>query len=130
MVRLRNAAMAIVLGSGVMGCAFSQSQSQSHGGRYSILHCDECDDFPTPAYGPGYTMMPGSYTRLPGQESSESKQPATGAVDSGSVPAPPQMPNSTPPPRIETPPPSPSTPPGRGADTRQPVSGDSGMPTP
>ncbi len=60
MVRLRNAVMAIALGTGVMGCALSQS----HVAHYSIWHCDECDDFPTPAYGPGYSMMPGTYTAL------------------------------------------------------------------
>ncbi len=58
MVRLRNVVMAVALGTGAMGCALSQS----HVARYSIWHCDECDDFPTPTYGPGNSMMPGTYT--------------------------------------------------------------------
>ena len=66
MVRLRHAVMAVALGTGAMGCALTQSPS--HVAHYSIWHCDECDDFPTPAYGPGYSMMPGSYTRPPAQE--------------------------------------------------------------
>jgi hypothetical protein len=127
MVRLRNAAMAVALGSGVMGCASSKSQSQSLFARTSIWHCDECDDFPTPAYGPGYSMAPGSYTRPPAQESLESKPPATGAADSGDVSSPPQLPASTPPPTTETPPPTPGAPPGRGADARQPASGGTGL---
>ena len=96
MVRLRNAVMAVALGTGVMGCTLSGSQTRI--AHYSIWHCDECDDFPTPAYGPGYSMMPGSYTRPPAQGSVEPKQPANGATDSGSVAPPAATARFTPPP--------------------------------
>jgi hypothetical protein len=56
MVRLRNTMIALVLATGVMGCAHSLDF-----GHWSIFHCSACDDFPMPAYGPGYSMMPGSY---------------------------------------------------------------------
>ncbi len=42
MMKLRNAVMAVALGTGVMGCSFAH---------WSIYHCDECDDFPMPAQG-------------------------------------------------------------------------------
>ena len=79
MVRLRNAVMAVALGTGAMGCR----PSQSHVAHYSIWHCDECDDFPTPAYGPGYSMMPGTYTGAPARES-PGVQPAGEMVPLGS----------------------------------------------
>ena len=72
MVRLRNAAMAVALGTSVVGCALTGS-SPSHVAHYSIWHCDECDDFPTPAYGPGYSMVPGSYTQPPAANHAGSK---------------------------------------------------------
>jgi hypothetical protein len=127
MVRLRHVMMAAALGTGVMGCALSQSPSNI--AHYSIWHCDECDDFPLPAYGPGYSMMPGTYTRPPAQESLESKQQATGAADSGSISPPQQLPASAPPPPATTPPTPPAAAPGQGADARQSTSGDMGQPT-
>ena len=57
MVRLRNALLAVTLASGLMGCAHMGDYAH-----WSIFHCSECDDFPTPAYGPNGSMMPGSYT--------------------------------------------------------------------
>jgi hypothetical protein len=66
MSRLRNALMAVTLAAGVTGC------SHDHGfAHWSIFHCSECDDFPMPAYGPNFSMMPGSYTG-PAAESSPS----------------------------------------------------------
>jgi hypothetical protein len=127
MVRFRHLVVAVALGTGVMGCALSQSPS--HIARYSIWHCDECDDFPMPAYGPGYSMMPGTYTRPPAQESLEPKQQASSAADSGSVPPPQQMPASTPAGATTTPPTPPLASPGQGADARQPAFGDMGQPT-
>jgi len=118
MVSLRNAVMAVALGTGVMGCGFSQSNIA----RYSIWHCDECDDFPTPAYGPGYSMMPGTYTGTAPRDSVEANPPAFTTPASGSV-APAQRPTSpmTPPatPTLPLPPPEG---PSQGADTR-PVAG-------
>jgi hypothetical protein len=67
MVRLRNVVMGIVLCTGLAGCSFAH---------WSIWHCDTCDDFPTPAYGPGYSMMPGTYTGPPTLNSSGSGGPA------------------------------------------------------
>src|SRR5271156_1379581 len=93
MVRLRNAVMAVALGTGVMGCALSQS-NVAH---YSIWHCDECDDFPTPAYGPGNSMMPGTYTGAAPRDRLESNQPTTGAPDQSSVPGSQQPGTSVPP---------------------------------
>jgi hypothetical protein len=112
MVRLRNALMAFVLATGLTGC------SAFHGGgdwmsRWSIFHCDSCDDFPAPAYGPGYSMMPGTYTGTTPPGSGESEHPAA------SNPPAAAMPGMTPPPSITTPPSPPSATPGPGADMRK-----------
>jgi hypothetical protein len=125
MARLRIAVMAVALSTGVTGCAFAPSPSRV--AHYSIWHCDECDDFPMPAYGPGYSMMPGSYTRHPTQGSLESKPSANGATDSESVAPPQQVP--APPPATTTPPPTPGAPPGQNTDARQPASGGTGPPS-
>ncbi len=108
MVRVRHAVMAVALGTGAMGCALTQSPSNV--AHYSIWHCDECDDFPTPAYGPGYSMMPGTYTRPPSQNSPGPTAATNGTGDAGAVPPPQQTPASTPPP------PPAATPPGLGAN--------------
>ena len=122
MLRVRHAVMAVVLGTGATGCALTQSPS--HVAHYSIWHCDECDDFPTPAYGPGYSMMPGSYTAIAGQNSPNSKPAANSAPDSGAVPPPQQPTASTPPGATTTPPAPPSaTPPGPGASMTLPATG-------
>jgi hypothetical protein len=127
MVRLRNAVMAVALGTGAMGCVHSPQQSRIAG--YSIWHCDECDDFPMPGYGPGFSMVPGSYTRGPAQESLESKPPVNGTAGSDSVPPPQQIPTAAPPPATTTPPPPPpAASPGQGADARGPASGGTGLP--
>ena len=96
MLRLRNAVMAVAMGMGVMGCS-----SPSNIGHYSIWHCSECDDFPTPAYGPGYSMMPGTYTGPTARDSAGSNQPSTASPNqpstatpnSGSAPPPQQQPD-------------------------------------
>ena len=124
MVRLRNAVMAVAVGTGVMGCTLSDAQTRI--GHYSPWHCDECDDFPMPAYGPGYTMMPGSYTRPPAQGSAEPRQPANGATESDSVAPPQQLPASVPPPATTTPPTPPAAAPGLGAAGRWPASDGTG----
>jgi hypothetical protein len=63
MVRLRNVVMVFVLATGLAGCSFAHwSPNIAH---WSPFHCDSCDDFPMPAYGPNYSMMPGSYTGPP-----------------------------------------------------------------
>jgi hypothetical protein len=123
MVSLRNAVMAVALGTGVMGCGFSQSNIA----HYSIWHCDECDDFPMPAYGPGYSMMPGTYTGSAPRDSVEANPPATTTPDSGSV-APPQRPMSpTTPPATPTLPVAPPGGPAQGADTRPAAAGAMGL---
>jgi hypothetical protein len=117
MLRLRHAVMAIALGTSVMGCTDPQSRM----GHYSIWHCDECDDFPTPKYGPGNSMMPGTYTGQPPKERSEPNRPANGAVAPGTIAPPPQSAVATPPaasmpPAVTTPSVTPpATPPGLGA---------------
>ncbi len=64
MVRLRNALLAVTLAAGLVGCANIHVGDYAH---WSLFHCSECDDFPTPAYGPNGSMMPGSYTGPPAQ---------------------------------------------------------------
>jgi hypothetical protein len=126
MVRLRHAVMAAALGTGAMGCTLADSQTRI--GHYSPWHCDECDNFPMPAYGPGASMMPGSYTRLSGQGSLDPKQPASDALDNETVPPPHQMPAVTPPPPITTPPAPPAAAPGLGVDARRPAFDGPGLP--
>jgi hypothetical protein len=122
MVRVRHAVMAVVLGTGAMGCALTQSPSNV--AHYSIWHCDECDDFPTPAYGPGYSMMPGSYTPVQGQKSPESKPATNSGLDSGAVPPPEQAPAPIPLPTTTTPPQPPAAAsPGLGANIMRPAAG-------
>jgi hypothetical protein len=73
MARLRNALMIVALAAGAFGCAH---WGGSHGHDYahwSIFHCSECDDFPTPAYGPNGSMMPGSYSGPPSESSASSR---------------------------------------------------------
>ena len=115
MVRLRNVLMGFVLATGLTGC--SALQAWHEGGdwmsRWSIFHCDSCDDFPAPAYGPGYSMMPGTYTGTTTPGSGESEQPAASNSRAAA------MPGMTPPPAITTPPSPPSATPGPGADMRK-----------
>jgi hypothetical protein len=122
MVRLRQAVMAVALGTTVMGCTFSHS-NVAH---YSIWHCDECDDFPAPAYGPGNSMMPGTYTGQPPRDRPETTKPADTGADRGPVapsqpPAASLPPATSTPPAVTTPPLMPSaSPPGLGAANRLP----------
>jgi hypothetical protein len=109
MVRFRNAVMALVLATGMTGC------SAFHGdgnwlGRWSIFHCDSCDDFPAPAYGPNYTMEPGTYTGtpLPGTAGGP-EQPTPPTSPAGA------MPGMTPPATNTTPPSPPAAPAAPGA---------------
>ena len=128
MVRFRNAVIALVLASGMTGC------SAIHGtgnwvGHWSIFHCDSCDDFPAPAYGPGYSMMPGTYTGgpMPGLSGADKPPASTPPAGPGANPSamPGMIPGMTPPAANTTPPSPPAaTPtPGRGADARQPETG-------
>jgi hypothetical protein len=120
MVRLRHAVLALALGCGGVGCAFSQPDLA----HFSIWHCDECDNFPTPAYGPGYSMMPGTYTGAQPKDKPEVNQSPLGGADLGSVPAqsgqpPTQLapPTTTTPPATTTPPLPPAASPGLGRRT-------------
>jgi hypothetical protein len=122
MVRLRNAVMAVALGTGAMGCAFSQP-NLAH---FSIWHCDECDDFPMPAQGSGDSMMPGTYTGPPARDRPESTQP-TNSGGVGSVP-PPQQPADPTPPATTTPPTPPAALPGQEAAPRPDAAGPAGVP--
>jgi hypothetical protein len=82
MVRLRNALMAVVaLGFGVTGC--SHPPTYAH---FSLFHCSECDDFPTPAYGPGYSQVPGSYSGPKSENRPDASRMTT--PSSSNVPAP------------------------------------------
>jgi hypothetical protein len=119
MVRLRNALMAFVLASGLTGC------SAFHGGgdwmaRWSIFHCDSCDDFPAPAYGPDYSMMPGTYTGTTPPGLAGSAPPAASDSPAGAKPATtPPAGIITPPAGITTPPSPPSATPGPGSDAQK-----------
>jgi hypothetical protein len=107
MARLRNTLFAAILGTGVMGCHFSH---------WSPFHCDHCDDFPAPAYGPGFSMMPGSYTGASPADSME--QPRSGA--SAAPPGMSQPSSSGPSQPVEeapVPAPTPPTPPSASTDT-------------
>jgi len=109
MARLRNAMMAVALSAGVTGCSFSH---------LSLFHCDACDDFPTPAYGPGFSMMPGTYTGPPVRGSLDPNRPSISTPSSGTnpsseAPEAPLAPTTSP-----TPPLPPAATPGQGAGAR------------
>jgi hypothetical protein len=70
MVRLRNALMIVALAAGAFGCAHLGGHTYEH---WSPWHCSECDDFPTPAYGPQGGMMPGTYSGPPPESESSSR---------------------------------------------------------
>jgi hypothetical protein len=114
MARLRNAVMAVALGTCVCvtGCSFAH---------WSPFHCDECDDFPAPAYGPDFSMMPGSYTGTPPSDSGAAARPGSSTAPGGagaSQPveeAPPPVPAQAP---ATTPPTPPTAAPGMGAASR------------
>jgi len=95
MVRLRNVVMAVLLGTGLTGCSFAH---------WSPFHCDSCDDFPSPTYGPGYSMMPGTYTRPATPGSTDSGEPANSTTPSGTLQPSGGMPGMTPPANTTTPP--------------------------
>ena len=80
MARLRNAMMAVLLGTCVMGCSFAH---------WSPFHCDDCDDFPAPAHGPDFSMMPGSYTGQPPSENGGRASLPAANVPAGSGATPP-----------------------------------------
>jgi hypothetical protein len=115
MVRLRNVLMAVALGTAVAGC--SHPPTYAH---WSLFHCSECDDFPTPSYGPNYSMAPGGYSGPASENKPDASRMTT--PSSSNVPAPnnesivtppeerpitpPGTPNATPPtPPAATPPP-------------------------
>src|ERR1017187_1012865 len=114
MVRLRNVVMAVVLGTGLTGCSFAH---------WSPFHCDSCDDFPTPAYGPGFSMMPGTYTGPAAPGSAEPNRPVNSTTPSCPLQPSGGMPGMTPPANSITPPATPVATPGPGADARQPAPG-------
>ncbi len=76
MVRLRNALLIVGLAAVGFGCSHFHGGSGHDYAHWSIFHCTECDDFPAPAYGPGGSMMPGSYSG-PESSSAASTRPAT-----------------------------------------------------
>jgi hypothetical protein len=112
MARLRNAALAVVLITGVMGCSHF---SIAH---FSPWHCDQCDDFPTPGYGPGFSMMPGSYTGPPTSDSVKENRPAASAPSAPVVPSTPGRDVFSEPAPPTTPPPAPPATPDQGAGAR------------
>ena len=110
MVRLRNAVMAFVLATGMTGCSALHGEGNWFG-HWSPWHCDTCDDFPAPAYGPNYSLAPGSYTGplASGSGTTESGEPAASTPPAGAAPG------ATPPATITTPPTPPNAAPGPGA---------------
>jgi hypothetical protein len=123
MLRLRNALMAGTMVTGVMGCGFNQANIA----HYSIWHCDECDDFPSPAYGPGYSMMPGTYTGPPPRDTAPSNGSALAGPNAGTAPMVQPQPGPSSPPAAPTLPRP--TVPGQGAEMRQPIVGPTGLAT-
>jgi hypothetical protein len=114
MSKLRDALLAAVLATGVVGCA---------------TFCDECDDFPNPG-GPGsYSMAPGSYTgpplnRVPGPA------PMAG-TETGPAMSPEQIAPETVTPPAPVAPESPAVPPpGGGAEEMDTRPGAAPAPTP
>jgi hypothetical protein len=107
MVRLRNAVMVVMLATGLAGCASGHWPSIAH---FSIWHCDTCDDFPTPAYGPGYSMMPGTYTGPPTLNASTPGGAAGSAPAGTPVPSTPAGATAPSAPAATTTPPTPPTP--------------------
>jgi hypothetical protein len=95
--RLWNLVAVLALGTSTTGCSHTQSFSFAH---WSLFHCDECDDFPTPGYGPGYSMMPGTYAGQTPQDSHEANQralaPPGQPVAPGSTNTPPTPPAAEP----------------------------------
>ena len=112
MARLRNAVMAVALGAGMTGCSHLTYS------RISIFHCDACDDFPTPAYGPGFSMAPGTYTGPPVQDSVGPNRPAISNPAAGTSPATEAPGASSAPTASPTPPPPPMVTPGQAAGER------------
>lgn len=76
MVRLRNALFIVALAAMGFGCAHWGGSHPIDFEHLSLFHCSECDDFPAPAYGPNYSMLPGSYSG-PAPESTSSLREAT-----------------------------------------------------
>jgi len=114
MVRLRNALMIVALAAGAFGCAH---WGGSHGIDYahlSIFHCSECDDFPSPGYGPHGSMMPGTYSGPPPESSAAASRMSTptssnAPVTSEEAAVPPPDERPAPPPGAAAP--APTTPP-------------------
>ena len=73
MVRLRNASWTVALAVLACGCAHGDGSHRLDYAHFSIFHCSECDDFPTPAYGPQGTMMPGTYSGPPPESEASSR---------------------------------------------------------
>jgi hypothetical protein len=130
MVKLRIAVATVALCTGVTGCALHNAPSNI--AHYSIWHCDECDDFPTPGYGPNFSMVPGSYTQPPAPGMTNAKPPASDATNFGTssppgqtpaAPPPPQTPAAAPPATITPPIPPAAASPGLGGNLGQPASG-------
>ncbi len=63
MVRLRNAVMVLVLATGPGGVLVLPTSGRLPTGRSGTA--TRAMTFPTPAYGPNYSMMPGTYTGPP-----------------------------------------------------------------
>jgi hypothetical protein len=84
MVRLRNALIVFALATGLAGCSSPHQWSIAN---LSIWHCDTCDDFPAPAYGSNFSMMPGTYTGPPAPGTNSAGQPAAGAPAAAPAPA-------------------------------------------
>jgi hypothetical protein len=96
MARLRNVVVLLVLGTSLAGCSFAH---------YSLFHCDACDDFPTPAYGRDFTMMPGTYTGPSLRSTVEADSPSVAPLSSARptegaaavpAPSPPSPPTASP----------------------------------
>src|SRR5262245_24775046 len=136
MVRLRNALMIVALAAGAFGCAHFGGHGHTYE-HWSPWHCSECDDFPTPAYGPNGSMLPGTYSGPPSESESSTRMGTPSSSNApvtsseAAVPPPderPTRPTTTPPGVGNTPPPGTGTTPPPGAGTTPPTPPAAGTP--
>ncbi len=77
MVRLRNALMTVALAVGAFGCAHGDGSNRHDYAHWSIFHCSECDDFPSPGINQQGSMVPGSYSGPTVESSTAASRMAT-----------------------------------------------------
>lgn len=77
MVRFRNALLTVALAAGAFGCAHGDGSHRHDYAHWSIFHCSECDDFPTPGFGQQGSIVPGSYSGGPVESNTATSRMST-----------------------------------------------------